>query len=455
MFSTSPRRLAAPWIEHRTIWRWHFYAGLFCIPFVTWLSITGSIYLFKPQIESWLDRPYDNLNISGPRTTGDSQIRAALAAVPGSSLHDYELPQAPDSAIRVIVGRGAEEFRVYVHPATLATLNVANEDKRPMKVLFHLHGDLLSGDRGSMIVELAASWAIVLILTGLFLWWPRQKFQAAGMLYPRLNQGGRLFWRDLHSVTGLWISFLVLFLLVSGLPWAKSWGAYLKQARKVLEPNAGKIDWTTGRSSEIAARIAKSGEHAGHTGKHRASVAGLSYEPVDRLMATVAPLNLAYPVLLSPPTQAGGNWTARSEAGNRTLRTNLDLDSATGKIIKRQDFGSKPFIDRAVGFGVAAHEGQLFPLNQVVNLIAAVGLNILNISGIMMWLRRRPKGVLGAPVAVPNKRSARWIVALPAAVLGVVLPLLGISIIAMAAAEFLALRRIPAASRWLGLSASA
>jgi uncharacterized iron-regulated membrane protein len=44
------------WPDYRAIWRWHFYAGLFCIPFVTVLAVSGSIYLFKPQIESWIDR---------------------------------------------------------------------------------------------------------------------------------------------------------------------------------------------------------------------------------------------------------------------------------------------------------------------------------------------------------------------------------------------------------------
>lgn len=28
---------------YRTIWRWHFYAGIFCIPFVIVLAITGAI----------------------------------------------------------------------------------------------------------------------------------------------------------------------------------------------------------------------------------------------------------------------------------------------------------------------------------------------------------------------------------------------------------------------------
>ena len=36
---------------YNAIWRWHFYAGLFCIPFVIWLALTGSIYLWRPQID--------------------------------------------------------------------------------------------------------------------------------------------------------------------------------------------------------------------------------------------------------------------------------------------------------------------------------------------------------------------------------------------------------------------
>jgi uncharacterized iron-regulated membrane protein len=63
-------------------------------------------------------------------------------------------------------------------------MQVVNENSRPMTVIFHLHGELLMGDRGSMIVELAASWAIVMIATGIFLWWPRGAARLAGILSP-------------------------------------------------------------------------------------------------------------------------------------------------------------------------------------------------------------------------------------------------------------------------------
>jgi uncharacterized iron-regulated membrane protein len=78
--------------------------------------------------------------------------------------------------------------------------------------------------------ELAAAWAVVMIITGLFLWWPRNANGLGGVLYPRLRAGGRTFWKDIHSVTGIYVSFFALFLLLSGLPWAKAWGAISKRS---------------------------------------------------------------------------------------------------------------------------------------------------------------------------------------------------------------------------------
>src|SRR3546814_12806484 len=83
--------LSARGPRYRMIWRWHFYAGLFCMPFVLWLASTGSIYLFKPQIDHWLERPYDRLTINGPLATPSAQVAAALASEPGTVLNAYEL----------------------------------------------------------------------------------------------------------------------------------------------------------------------------------------------------------------------------------------------------------------------------------------------------------------------------------------------------------------------------
>ena len=165
---TEPESVLAEqaWPDYRAVWRWHFYAGLFCIPFVLVLATSGALYLFKAEIESWIDRPYDHLALRGHPTSAADQIRAAIAAVPGLTFNSYEVPEAKDSAVRVIVNSDGKSIRVYVHPESLQVLNTVREDQRLMKVLFRLHGELLMGNRGSTLVELTASWAIIMILTG-------------------------------------------------------------------------------------------------------------------------------------------------------------------------------------------------------------------------------------------------------------------------------------------------
>jgi len=443
-------------LDYRTVWRWHFYAGLFCIPFVLWLAATGSIYLFKPQIERWLDRPYDHLAIDGPRAQPSAQAAAALAAVPGAALNAYELPPSTDAAARVLVGEGERLVRVYVHPQTLAILKVVDEDTRPMRFIFRLHGELMLGDRGSMIVELAASWTIVMLLTGLFLWWPRGR-GVAGIVYPRLRGGARVFWRDLHAVTGLWISVFALFLLISGLPWAASWGGLLKEVRSLGSTTVVQQDWSSGRASELterrAANAAAGGEHAAHR-MHVDASAVRDYAALDRLVPLVDAQGLAAPVLIAPPSRAAATWTARSDAQNRPLRANLELDGANGTILARSDFAQRPLLDRIVGIGVAAHEGQLFGWpNQALGAFTALGLILVSSSAIVLWWRRRLRGVLGAPRAHASQSMSALLLG-GIALLALLLPLFGLSLLAMLMLERFALRRSARISHFLGLRAA-
>ena len=445
------------WCDYRSVWRWHFYAGLFCIPFVLWLAATGSIYLFRPQIEAWLDRPYDALAVDGPRARPEAQVQAALAAVPGRRLNSYELPKRADSSVRVLVGRGADLFRVYVHPATAQVLHIVREDQRPMRRLFYLHGELLMGITGSMVVETAASWAIVMIVSGLFLWWPR-KSGLAGVIYPRLWRGGRVFWRDLHAVTGLWVSFFTLFVLLSGLPWARSWGNLLQDAGLLGGAAATRLDWTTGRDSEIRARVARnappvapSGEHAAH--EATAATSAASYAGLDRLVAVVDSLHLEPPVLVSPPSMAAHTWTARSDAADRVSRTEIELDMRTATITSRVDFGERPLVDRVVGIGIAAHEGQLSGrLNQVMGLFTAASLWIVAISSVVLWWKRKPANALGAPSPQVGSPRIPALVKVLTVALALAFPMMGATLLAILAIERGVFVRVPAAARFFGLS---
>jgi uncharacterized iron-regulated membrane protein len=102
-----------------------------------------------------------------------------------------------------------------------------------------------------------------------------------GVIYPRLTRGPQAFWRDLHAVTGFWVSGLALVLLVTGLPWASVWGSAFKAVRTEMGWVKGKQDWT------IGGRAADADDHAGHD--HAAMMAGAGPCTPCRAWRTIMP----------------------------------------------------------------------------------------------------------------------------------------------------------------------
>jgi len=452
------------------IWRWHFYAGLLVMPMVLILSLTGAIYLFKPQIDRWEERAFRNLPTLGA-VAPDAQVDAALAAWPGASFHSYRLPEHPGDAAMVHLALPAGEggqamLDVFVSPQgrVLASLD---PDWRIMEVVQKLHGQLLIGKPGSWLVELAASWAIVMILTGLYLWWPRGR-GAAGVVWPRLSAGRKLLWRDLHAVTGFWVSGLAMILLLTGLPWADVWGSAFKAVRSEMGWIKGKQDWTIGGAPTSG------DEHAEHhhaamsagaipAGMHRMPDGTLMAGPamsavsISEIVAEAKSRHLPFPVIVTPPGGAqrfggkvSGGWSVRSDTQNRPLRVTLTFDPTSGRETSREGFADKHVIDRVVGYGVAWHEGQLFGLvNQLIGVLTALMLATLSVSGFVMWRKRKPDQGLGAP-PMPNEKVLDKLVPV-LLILAALLPLLALSLVVVAIFEKLLLPRIPNLARWLGL----
>lgn len=416
---------------YRTIWRWHFYAGIFSIPFVIILALTGAVYLFKPYYEHWQESDYRGLQVTGEMLAPNQQISAALAAINGGKLLSYRLPQAPDEAVLIKV-QADTNWMVFVNPYTGAVLTKERSDEQLMNIVKTLHGELLLGTVGSILVELAACWAIVLIVTGLYLWWPRNAQGMAGIMYPRLRDGSRTFWRDIHAVTGIWISALALFLLVTGLPWALVWGAALKEVRSV--DFSKQPDWTQSRAQEH---------------DHWRAQASDTFNLTPEVLLAAQQLNLPAPVELSVASTHHISWKASSQTGNRPERADVWLNG-DGSIEKQSGFAEKKLVDRAIGVGIAAHEGYLFGwFNLVLGVLTCAGLILISVSGFILWRKRKPESVLGAPPPMPA-RIGFAVVAITIG-LAIFLPLLAMSLVALLVIEFVLLRRISGVSRWLGL----
>jgi uncharacterized iron-regulated membrane protein len=212
---------------------------------------------------------------------------------------------------------------------------------------------------------------------------------------------------------------LALFLLITALPWTLVTGEAIGKVRGWVAP--APQDWSTRGADEHAA--------------HRAPSAGsaiASTLTVDQVIQRIAPERLDPPVRLYLPNENQPHWRVRSETQNRPRVRELALDPVTGALLHEQRFADKSALDRSIHVGIAAHEGQLFGLpNQLLGLFTALGLIALCVSAMVMWWRRRPGGSLGIPAPrVQSFRIGRGLLA-GILVLGVLLPVLGASLLVL------------------------
>jgi uncharacterized iron-regulated membrane protein len=436
---------------YRTLWRWHFYAGLFVMPFVLVLATSGSIFLFKPQLDRWEERAFQGLPSTNP-VAPSAQVVAALTAFPDARFHSYRLPQrAGDAAmVHLALPQGGAMRDVFVSPQG-AVLGSFDPDARLIAFVRRLHGQLLLGPRGSWLVELAASWAIVMVVTGLYLWWPRGR-GLAGVVWPRR----RSLLRDLHAVTGFWVAGFALVLLFTGLPWADAWGNALRVVRNEMGWVQGAQDWSLGGRTEAATGHAH--DTHDHMAMHQHVSTAMDLAPLDAVVIRAAGEQFAFPVLVIPPGaprdfagSVAAGWTLKSDSQNRPLDRSITYDAATGAETAREGFTDQHPIDQVIGYGVAWHEGQLFGVvNQAIGVATALALVTMTITGFLMWRRRRPAGVLGAP-PLPQERGKPLFVTIATLLLALLLPLLAASLLLLWLFDRLLPRISPAAAAWLGI----
>ncbi|HEY9620585.1 MAG TPA: PepSY domain-containing protein [Crinalium sp.] len=129
---------------YRTVWRWHFYAGLFVIPFMLILAATGIIYLFKPQLDAAM---YHNLMFVSPGTTAlpyTEQVQSVQKAYSNATVTQITPNIAGDRSSEVLITTADEHnLMVFVDPHTGQVLGDRDEDHNLQAVARKIHGELL------------------------------------------------------------------------------------------------------------------------------------------------------------------------------------------------------------------------------------------------------------------------------------------------------------------------
>lgn len=436
---------------YRRVWRWHFYAGLVCMPFLALLALTGSLYLFKDAIE---DRVYADLRFVQTRVAAPLDAQAlvdkALAAQTGQAVR-FKAATVSGTSAEVGVRTASGTVAVYLDPADGRVLGVLRDDRRLSEVVKRLHSLELVGSFANYWVEVVAGWAIVLVASGLFLWWPRG--QKGGVLSVRGTPARRIWWRDLHAVTGVIAAAAIVFLAVTGLPWSAYWGKHFGRITAEMgvglprylfgpgpastppsAPVGGTLPWVIAQAP-VPQSPDPQAAHSGHGAHappqvanapmaHEAASIGLN-EALQRFDALGVPRGTS----VSLPSGAQGTYAAMHFPNDVRSQRVVHLNRYSGAVLSDMGYRDYGAAGKAIEWGVNLHTGLQFGLlNQLVMLVACLSIIGLAVSCLVMWWKRRPKGRLAAPPRRAGDRAA-WSALAVAAALGLIYPLLGASML--------------------------
>lgn len=431
---------------YRRVWRWHFFAGLLCLPFIFLLAITGAVYLFNKQID---DVVHADLLLRPTATASTlpagQLVEQALRAEPGVA-RALIWPQDARHTVQVDVQQqGGAVRQVFLDPASGAVLGSLVESERLMPLVKRIHSLTVAGNAGNALIEIVAGWVIVLVLSGAYLWWPRGR--KAGVLRIRPQASGRVWWRDLHAVTGAFAAVVILFLALTGMPWSLVWGAQVNGwltsqglgtpvgvwfgAPKSTVPMStlGQVSWSLERQAMPASSPPA---HHGHDTAAHAAPAQQGAIGIDRAAAAFSAAGLHSGYRLVLPNGLDGVYSAvRQRSADLGLRV-IHVDQYSGRVL--QDIGPQDVgaVARLTDWGISVHQGLEYGLpNQLLMLAGCLALMLLCVSGVVLWWKRRPAGRLAAPPRKDGDRLAAGVIVI-AACLGLVFPLLGASMLAAA-----------------------
>ncbi len=158
-------------------WRWHFYAGLYVAPFLIMLAVTGLIMLWvSATTELSGERGY--VTPTGTPMAVSAQAASAVAVVPGGAVSQYIAPMGTDRVAVFKVDAGDAAMAVVVDPYTAAVTETFPWRAGWYDFATDIHGSLLIGNIGDIMIEIAASLGSILVVTGVYLWWPRNGTRA-------------------------------------------------------------------------------------------------------------------------------------------------------------------------------------------------------------------------------------------------------------------------------------
>ncbi|HPN70347.1 MAG TPA: PepSY-associated TM helix domain-containing protein [Saprospiraceae bacterium] len=208
----------------------HQWLGLISGLLVFIIAITGCLYAFQEEIQNWT-QPHRFVE----KENGEFLLPSALSTIatkqlPGKHLHSIKYNKNGQAAEAIFYHYEPTYYYImYMNPYSGKVLHTQNMEEGFFPFILKGHFYLwFPPEIGQPIVAISTLIFLVMILSGLFLWWPKNKKTTKSRTWFRWKSTTK--WKrknfDIHAILGFYSFFIAIIFAVTGLVWGFQWFAY-------------------------------------------------------------------------------------------------------------------------------------------------------------------------------------------------------------------------------------
>ncbi len=389
-------------------WRWHVIAGIVCLPFLILFTITGGIYLFKDKVDTEQTQVYRKINIPENSTRLSYQeqweyLKNNTSDIPTSLI----IPTHKDEAVEFTTGKFSNKRSFFINPYTLEILGEFSPKETWMYKVRKLHGELLLKTPGTLVVELIASWMVMLIITGLYMYWPKKLTDFKRLFSFKDLKNKKRRWAGVHKNLGFYFSLLLLLTLAGAFPWTNIVGHNYKKIQELTHSGYPK-EWFFYRNP--------------NTQKGNSSLS------LDAMVNVAKQETLSGKISLQLPKRGSGTFSIKNGGFPLTQRQKIYFDQFTGEKLKTLEWENIGGMMRVRQWLMAFHQGQFGTWNFILMLVISVALFFISISALVMSLKKLNNNKWVLPNMPNNFKVSRGLLGL-ILVMSIVFPLFGLSLL--------------------------
>jgi uncharacterized iron-regulated membrane protein len=363
----------------KIVLRIHLWLGLTSGLIVVLLGITGCILAFENEIRGSTEsfrkvevQTKDYLPPSALKSVAERHLSSGKAL-------GIEYPGTGKAAVAAYYDEDENYELAFINPYTGAFIKHKDMSKDFFRVVLDGHFYLwLPPSVGQPIVASATLIFLIMMITGLILWWPKNKSARKQRFSVKWSAKWRRKNYDLHNVLGFYMTWVAIFLAITGLVFGFQW--FAKSLYWVTSGGDTMVEHTHPVSDITkAVRYANMGDQLWN--EHRGSVS--SDESLGIYFANAATDPLEIVVNHRPGTYYNSDFFHYDQY------TGIELP-ATGSYAGR--FKDARLADKILRMNYDIHVGAVLGLpGKILAFFASLIAASLPVTGFMIWWGRRRK----------------------------------------------------------------